>query len=654
MERRGEKRIDEDEKRLIEILFVDDESGAREQAEIFLEEESKSLSVDTFSGPEDAIKRLKKKDYDVVVSDYLMPDMDGLEFLDKVRDLDNKIPFILLTGKGTEEIAMTALNKGADRYFVKRDDPATQYRNLAQAIEEIVELRRAEKALKKSEQRYRSLFERIPIGMYRIGPEGKIQELNPRMAEILGPTDREDLRGENFLDFFAEPDDKDRWMSQIEYKGMIDGQEIKLQDKNGEEVWIENISLAVKDQEGKTLYHEGSIREISEQKKAESELREKHRELETLLSNLPGMAYRCLNNENMTMKFVSEGCKKLTGYEPEDLIDDNRLPFSELIFPEDREVIREEMQTALEKEAPFQLTYRIETAEGEKKWVREKGQGIFEDGEVKFLEGLIQDITTQKLMEQMYENMLENSLNAVITLSEDMRIERANQKFLELVGKKREDVEGEQLSSIIGEEEEDKIERFRDQKDLSGETHHESYHAVIEDEEGEEKEVMVSVFFLLYPGKTMVSFFDVTEWRSNEELISEIKSFELEGEEDLLETLSRRFSDMIQEETVRGDIKNICLQELAILVIANKGKVHGKGIIDELRESFGLSISAGTMYPILHELEEKDILEKHEGIKSKKYSLKEESEGLNMAREKIQSIFSLYLLLHQLYRNYKG
>ncbi len=639
---------------LIEVLFVDDESGFRQQAKIFLEKRSESFSVDTFSGPEDALNRLKKKDYDVVVSDYSMPGMDGLEFLDRVRDIGKEVPFILLTGKGTEEVAMTAMNKGANRYFVKRDDPREQYEKLAQAIEKEVELRRAEKALRKSEQRYRNLFERIPVGMYRIDPDGKIQESNPRTAKILGYTDPEDLKGKNFFGFFAESEDKDRWKSQVRYKGMIDRQEIKLEDRNGEEVWTENISLAVKDQEGKTLYHECSIREISEQKRAERELREKHRELETLLSNLPGMAYRCLNNKNWTMKFVSEGCKRLTGYEAEDLIDDNKVSFSELIFPEDREATWENIQEALEREEPYQVTYRIETADGEKKWVWEKGRGVFEDGEVKFIEGLIQDITPQKFMEQMYENVLEHNVNPTVILSEDMMIEKANQKFLELVGNKRNNVEGEDLSSVISEKGKDKIEMIQDYKGSYDRSHLESYHAVIKDKEDEEKDVMVWVTFLVEPEKTILSFFDITEWKLNEELISESRNFDLEGDEDLLETVSRKFRDMIDEETVREDIQKTCLKELAILLIANKGKIHGKGIIDELRQNFGLSISAGTMYPMLQKLEEKGILEKHEGVKSKKYSLKDKTEALDIAKGKIQSVFSIYLLLHQLYKNYEG
>ncbi len=212
------------------------------------------------------------------------------------------------------------------------------------------------------------------------------------------------------------------------------------------------------------------------------------------------------------------------------------------------------------------------------------------------------------------------------------------------------------MNGILGltEKGKDKIEMIQDYKGSYDRSHLESYHAVIKDKEDEEKDVMVWVTFLVEPEKTILSFFDITEWKLNEELISESRNFDLEGDEDLLETVSRKFRDMIDEETVREDIQKTCLKELAILLIANKGKIHGKGIIDELRQNFGLSISAGTMYPMLQKLEEKGILEKHEGVKSKKYSLKDKTEALDIAKGKIQSVFSIYLLLHQLYKNYEG
>jgi len=126
----------------------------------------------------------------------------------------------------------------------------------------------------------------------------------------------------------------------------------------------------------------------------------------------------------------------------------------------------------------------------------------------------------------------------------------------------------------------------------------------------------------------------------------------LDGSENLLERVSEKIEGVINEDKIKEDIQKNCLEELTILMIANEGKIHGKAIIDKLREQFGLFISAGTMYPILHDLEDRGILEKYEGVQSKKYSLKNRSEAVGIAREKIKSVFSQYLLLYQLHKTY--
>jgi len=258
----------------------------------------------------------------------------------------------------------------------------------------------------------------------------------------------------------------------------------------------------------------------------------------------------------------------------------------------------------------------------------------------------------EKITEKMYRNLLEFSPNPTVVLSKDRRVETANSEFLELIGKDRENVEGEHVSSVIVENEKNRLEKIHAFKEIDKDTVPSSYHTVIVDGSGEKKEVLISISLSPGSGKSIVNIFDVTEWVVNEQLISQIKNFELGGSENLMEELSEKIEGVINEEKIKLDIQKNCLEELVILMIANEEKIHGKAIIDELREKFGLSISAGTMYPILHGLEEKGILEKHEGVQSKKYSLKNRSEAVEIAREKIKSVFSQYLLLYQLHRTY--
>jgi len=129
----------------------------------------------------------------------------------------------------------------------------------------------------------------------------------------------------------------------------------------------------------------------------EQALRESQRKLSTLLHNLPGMAYRCANDREWTMEFVSQGCQAVTGYEPADLIGNRLLSYNDMIHPDDRQPVWDEVQAALAAKRPFRLEYRIRTASGEEKWVWEQGVGVLgEGGAIVALEGFITDITERR------------------------------------------------------------------------------------------------------------------------------------------------------------------------------------------------------------------------------------------------------------------
>lgn len=124
------------------------------------------------------------------------------------------------------------------------------------------------------------------------------------------------------------------------------------------------------------------------------ELSDNRRMLFTLLSNLPGIAYRCLNDKNWTMEFISEGSYKLTGYYPEELIGNNKVSYNNLICLDYRDIVWNSWQLQLSKREYCEIEYPIHTANGEIKWVWERGCGIFdENGILIALEGFISDIT---------------------------------------------------------------------------------------------------------------------------------------------------------------------------------------------------------------------------------------------------------------------
>ncbi|MFY9749830.1 MAG: response regulator, partial [Methanoregula sp.] len=108
------------------LLYVDDEDSLLDLTKLYMEL-SGEFSVDTATSAKEAIGMLVKRPYAAIISDYQMPDMDGIEFLKKVRTSGNTIPFILFTGRGREEIAIQALNEGADFYLQKGGEPKSQF-----------------------------------------------------------------------------------------------------------------------------------------------------------------------------------------------------------------------------------------------------------------------------------------------------------------------------------------------------------------------------------------------------------------------------------------------------------------------------------------------------------------------------------------------
>lgn len=162
--------------------------------------------------------------------------------------------------------------------------------------------------------------------------------------------------------------------------------------------------------------------------------RESERRLTLLMNNLPGMAYRCTNDPEWTMEFVSAGCYQLTGYQQEDLIGNRLLSFNSLILENYQQYLWEKWQRVLCKRDVFQDIYRIRTKPGTEKWVWEQGQGVYDErGDLIALEGFIVDITAQqegqdmlRRSEQKYRQLFENMAQGVVYYNRNGEIAMAN------------------------------------------------------------------------------------------------------------------------------------------------------------------------------------------------------------------------------------
>lgn len=172
--------------------------------------------------------------------------------------------------------------------------------------------------------------------------------------------------------------------------------------------------------------------EVLKRQRAEEKLLESERKLFTLMGNLPGMAYRRSSDKSLTMEFASKGCFRLTGYQPDELVDSRAINFNDLIPSEDREYVFNTVHESLDKKLPFQLTYRLLTAAGEIKWMWEQGVGIYAaNGKIMALEGFITDITKQKLAEEALSLSHDNLEKQVKERTRTLEVEIAERQQAE-------------------------------------------------------------------------------------------------------------------------------------------------------------------------------------------------------------------------------
>lgn len=155
------------------------------------------------------------------------------------------------------------------------------------------------------------------------------------------------------------------------------------------------------------MQHEGHgvyvaiILDLTERIQTQHQLQEVRRTYSTLLTNLPGMVYRCRNDVDWSMEFISQSCQSLTGYAAEDFQSKQVSYGRDVIFSEDVKKVNHEIQKALHKKESFQILYRIKTQEDVMKWVWEQGSGIFSDpGDVLAIEGYIFDVTQERRLEE--------------------------------------------------------------------------------------------------------------------------------------------------------------------------------------------------------------------------------------------------------------
>ena len=274
----------------IHVLCVDDDPNIRELTATVLERRTDGIDVTTARTARDGLAVLDgerdaglDREIDCVVSDYEMPGMDGLDFLAAVRERDPSMPFVLFTGKGSEEIASDAISDGVTEYLQKGS--SDQYTVLANRIENVVEKRRADRARRESERELeacRTLVETASDPMYVLDGSGRCTVANDALCELFG-VDRERIVGEHIAAFINR-ESLERGVKTIRRLRTSgresDYFECTVETASGEQRIYEANVAVLTDDAGDCVGSTAVIRDVTARKRRERELAQYERVIE--------------------------------------------------------------------------------------------------------------------------------------------------------------------------------------------------------------------------------------------------------------------------------------------------------------------------------------------------------------------------------------
>lgn len=198
---------------MIQVLCIDDEAAFLNLIKIFLEDTG-GFAVDTAGSAKEAMKKLSARHYDALVSDYSMPETDGLELLREVRAKDDGVPFIIFSGRSREEVIIEAYNGGASFFVQKGNDVDSQFVELSHKIRQAVARYEAEERLRTRELQARMAIDLARIASWEFDLRTNVFQFDDLFYELMGTTaDREgghSMDVETYLREFIHPDDRER------------------------------------------------------------------------------------------------------------------------------------------------------------------------------------------------------------------------------------------------------------------------------------------------------------------------------------------------------------------------------------------------------------------------------------------------------------
>ena len=423
----------------IGILHVDDDPSMRDLTETILEGEDQRFTVETVPGADEGLKKLNDDSPDCIVSDYDMPGTDGLELLETVRKQYPDLPFILFTGKGSEEVASDAIAAGVTDYLQKQ--PGTeQYELLANRIHNAVDARREAKRADKQERLTKQALDALEDVFYVLNTDGSLRRWNEQFAEITGYPASE-LAEMQAAEFF--PEDEHETVADAIDTTLRSG-EVRVKadflTADGERLPYEFTGARLTDENGEPVGIIGIGRELTDRRRRERRFQALVKESNDIVSVV---------DADGRYQYLSPSYERVLGYDAEEKLGETGW---DDIHPEDRERVEQVFDAWVDSsERTELLEYRVQHADGSWRWVEARGNSKPEDSAVDGYVVTSRDITERKERErelEQYKTLVEALTDPVYVVDEEGRFTHVNDEFVELVGYDRETILGSRPSLI--------------------------------------------------------------------------------------------------------------------------------------------------------------------------------------------------------------
>jgi PAS domain S-box-containing protein len=458
------------------ILLVDDEPIILDVAMEFLSL-NPEYDIDIASSAIEGLRKLRDGSYDAIVSDYQMPQMDGLEFLKTVRCRNSLIPFILFTGRGREEVAIEAINSGADFYVKKGGDPRSQYAELTNTIKQAIARSHAEQAHADAKERYRSLYDHTLGLVYTHDLQGIILDANPASLKIAGYT-LDEVVGMNIMDLIA-PEYVEKASASVQEIIQTGTQkrygEFRLRCKDGNYIDIETAGSIIY-RDGKPCAILGIGRDITERKRASKALKVSEERFLQVTESAGEWIWEVSTKGVYT--YCSPVVEKIMGYRPDELV--WNMHFYDLLVPEIREDVMREVFAAFHEKLPIRgMINAAIRKDGRTVILEMNGFPVIDrSGTLTGFRGANIDITAREVMmvnlrssEVRYRELYESMMDAYARVNMEGHIIESNGSYQSMTGYSQTELSGMTYSDITPEiwhEREEKI--IKEQLNVRGYT----------------------------------------------------------------------------------------------------------------------------------------------------------------------------------------